>query len=160
MPPASAPPAPSAAPSGMVLAGVSRAFAGGAGIRSVDLAVEPGEVHALVGLNGAGKSTLMKVLLGMLRPDAGRATIAGVEVGRAGAGVWSRVGHLVEAPLAAVRYGIDARLGRTPNLGEAWAPIWIRPGSWVIRLVTPRRIGAQASGRSEVEVDEALRSRA
>jgi ABC-2 type transport system ATP-binding protein len=84
---------------GMVLSTVTRTFPGGVGIHDVDLEIAPGHVHALVGLNGAGKSTLMKVLLGMLRPTSGTARIAGVSVRSAGAGVWSRVGHLVEGPL-------------------------------------------------------------
>ncbi|MBV9278623.1 MAG: sugar ABC transporter ATP-binding protein [Chloroflexi bacterium] len=40
-------------------------------LRSVDLSVEPGEIHALLGANGAGKSTLVKMLAGAIRPDAG-----------------------------------------------------------------------------------------
>jgi ABC-2 type transport system ATP-binding protein len=84
--------------------GVTREFGGGAGVREIDLDVEAGEIHALVGLNGAGKSTLMRLLLGMLRPDSGSITINGCNLVHAG---WERVGHLVENPLA---YGeLDAR---------------------------------------------------
>jgi len=49
---------------------------------SVDLAVRPGEIVTLVGLNGAGKSTLIRVLLGIVRPDAGEVVRApGLRVG-------------------------------------------------------------------------------
>ena len=84
--------------------GVTREFGGGVGVREIDLDVEAGEIHALVGLNGAGKSTLMRLLLGMLRPDRGSITINGRDLLHAR---WARVGHLVENPLA---YGeLDAR---------------------------------------------------
>lgn len=84
--------------------GLTREFGGGAGVRGIDLDVEAGEIHALVGLNGAGKSTLMRLLLGMLRPDAGTVHIDGCVPAQA---PWARVGHLVENPLA---YGeLDAR---------------------------------------------------
>jgi len=46
-------------------------------LRSVDLAVERGEIHGLVGANGAGKSTLVKILSGVLGPDAGVVEVAG-----------------------------------------------------------------------------------
>jgi len=46
-------------------------------LRSVDLAVERGEIHGLVGANGAGKSTLVKILSGVLSPDAGVVEVAG-----------------------------------------------------------------------------------
>jgi ABC-2 type transport system ATP-binding protein len=77
--------------------GLIRLFRGGAGVRGIDLDVESGQIHALVGLNGAGKSTLMRLLLGMLRPDTGTVHIIGREATHA---PWARVGHLVEYPLA------------------------------------------------------------
>ncbi|GAC1334906.1 MAG: sugar ABC transporter ATP-binding protein [Chloroflexota bacterium] len=40
-------------------------------LRSANLSVEPGEIHALLGANGAGKSTMVKMLTGVIQPDSG-----------------------------------------------------------------------------------------
>jgi ABC-2 type transport system ATP-binding protein len=82
------------------VAGVTREFPTGGGVRDVDLEVRPGEIHALVGLNGAGKSTLMRLMLGMLLPASGRVLLGDVSPREAGAETWARVGHLVENPFA------------------------------------------------------------
>ena len=47
-----------------------------------DLEIRAGEVHALLGENGAGKSTIVKVLSGLVRPDAGTLSIFGHKVAR------------------------------------------------------------------------------
>ena len=80
------------------ICGVTRMFSEEAGVQDIDLEVDAGEIHALVGLNGAGKSTLLKLILGMLRPDQGSIMIDGRSVGDFAA--WSSVGHLIEYPLA------------------------------------------------------------
>jgi len=69
-------------------------------VDGVDLSVERGEVYAFLGLNGAGKTTTIRMLLGMIRPTAGRVAVLGEPVGPAGRGPWGRVGHLVETPAA------------------------------------------------------------
>jgi ribose transport system ATP-binding protein len=50
---------------------VAKRFGPVVALRSTDLVVEPGEVHALLGANGAGKSTLVKILTGVLQADSG-----------------------------------------------------------------------------------------
>ncbi|MCB1162531.1 ATP-binding cassette domain-containing protein, partial [bacterium] len=59
---------------------MSRSFPGVAAVQDVSVEFAPGRLHALVGENGAGKTTLMRLLFGMLRPDAGRILLDGEPV--------------------------------------------------------------------------------
>jgi ribose transport system ATP-binding protein len=59
---------------------VAKAFGPVVALRSVDLSVAPGEVHALLGANGAGKSTLVKILTGVLGNDSGTVAVNGQPV--------------------------------------------------------------------------------
>ena len=55
----------------LVVRSVSRSFGGIRAVSGVDLVVEPGEVHALVGPNGSGKTTLLNLISGFYRLEAG-----------------------------------------------------------------------------------------
>jgi len=54
---------------------LSKQYGAVVALRSANLTVEPGEVHALLGANGAGKSTLVKMLTGVIQPDGGTITV-------------------------------------------------------------------------------------
>ncbi len=66
-----------AGPPLLSVAGLSKAYGGAPALRGASIAVEPGEVHGLVGANGAGKSTLIKCLAGLTRPDSGTISLDG-----------------------------------------------------------------------------------
>ena len=73
------------------LTGIHKSFGKVQAVRGVDLQISPGEVVAFLGPNGAGKSTTIDVLLGLIRPDSGTASLFGtsplraVQAGRVGA---------------------------------------------------------------------------
>jgi ABC-type uncharacterized transport system ATPase subunit len=58
-------------PDRLELTGITKQFPGVLANDNVSFSVKPGEIHALLGENGAGKSTLVKMIYGIMQPDAG-----------------------------------------------------------------------------------------
>jgi len=103
---------------------LSKDFGEGRGLFDLDLEVERGEIFGFLGPNGAGKSTTMKLLLDLIAPTAGSATLLGLDSRRNGLAVHRRIGYLpgdfalyprltgadVLDYLASLRGGVDERL--------------------------------------------------
>jgi ribose transport system ATP-binding protein len=128
------------------LQGARKAYPGVRALQGVDLGVERGEVHALLGENGAGKSTLMKVVAGSVTPDAGRMTVDGnpVPLGSLAAAKASGVA-LVYQDLSLVpqlTVGENVLLGRWPT--TRWGTV-----AWEELHATARR----HLGRIGLDVD-------
>ncbi len=67
-------------PSFLTLSSISKRYGGVRALEGVDLARERGNIHAVLGDNGAGKSTLIKIIAGVVQPDAGVCGLPGIDV--------------------------------------------------------------------------------
>ena len=76
--------------------GLSKRFAKSSVLEHVDLRVKAGETFAFLGRNGAGKTTTIRMLLGLLSPDAGSIRVLGLDPVRDAIAIRGRVGYLAE----------------------------------------------------------------
>ena len=76
--------------------GLAKAFGRTEVLRGVDLAVPEGAIYALMGANGAGKTTMIKLMMNILRPTAGSATMLGMESAKLVGAAFNRIGYVSE----------------------------------------------------------------
>ena len=74
--------------------GLTRRFGTFTAVDAITFHVERGEVFGFLGANGAGKTTAMRMLIGLLQPTAGSATVAGFDVGSQAEQVRRRIGYM------------------------------------------------------------------
>jgi ABC-2 type transport system ATP-binding protein len=74
--------------------GLTKEFRGRLAVDALDIEVERGEVYGFLGPNGAGKTTTIRMLMGLLRPSAGRAEIFGLDAWRDRVTIHRRTGNL------------------------------------------------------------------
>src|SRR6516225_1520189 len=74
--------------------GLSKDYGSGRGLFGLDLEVRQGEVFGFLGPNGAGKSTTMRLLLDLIKPTAGSASVLGIDTRSDSLEIRRRVGFL------------------------------------------------------------------
>jgi putative spermidine/putrescine transport system ATP-binding protein len=107
------------------LIGIAKRFGATDVLRGISLAVPRGELVCLLGPSGCGKTTLLRILAGLIMPDAGRVLIRGTDVTRTPADA-RRIGLVFQNyalfPHMTVRdnvaFGLEARGVREPEVGE------------------------------------------
>jgi ABC-2 type transport system ATP-binding protein len=91
-------------PPAILTEGLTKRYGRRPGIEGLDLEVQPGEVFGFIGPNGAGKTTTIRLLLDLLHPTSGRATVLGLDAHRDSMGVRRSVGYLPG------EFGLDVRM--------------------------------------------------
>ena len=97
--------------------GLARAFGAVRAVDGLDLEVSAGTVFGFLGPNGAGKTTTIRLLLGLLEPTGGRATVLGCDTRRDAGRIREQSGALLE------HHGLYERLSAEQNL-EFYARVW------------------------------------
>ena len=78
--------------------GVGKEYGTITALDGLSLTIRPGEIFGLVGANGAGKTTLIKVLVGLLSPDAGRIRVLGLDPRAQAAALRAQIGYMPQVP--------------------------------------------------------------
>lgn len=107
-------------------------------LKGVNLTLEQGAIHGIVGRNGSGKTVLMKCILGFLQPSRGKITVFGKRIGR-DVGFAPDTGMIIETPgfidsesgAANLRYllGLRERRGSCMTPREAMELVGLDPGN-------------------------------
>jgi ABC-2 type transport system ATP-binding protein len=100
--------------------GLSRRFGSVQAVTDLTLSIPRGIVFGFLGPNGSGKTTTIRLLLGLLEPSAGRATVLGFDSLKEGDRIRAQAGALLE------HHGLYERLSAEENL-EFYARVWRLP---------------------------------
>ena len=135
-----------AAPAIIRTEGLTRAFGSVRAVDGLDLEVPAGIVFGFLGPNGAGKTTTIRLLLGLLEPTGGRASVLGHDTRARSGAIREQSGALLE------HHGLYERLSAEDNL-DFYARVWRldagRPARTHPRAAgAPRPLGAPRASRS------------
>ncbi|WP_128254573.1 ABC transporter ATP-binding protein [Falsirhodobacter deserti] len=145
------------------LEGLTKAYPGVVANSGIGFTIRAGEVHALLGENGAGKSTLVKMIYGLVRPDAGRMLLNGADYApdrpatarKAGVGMVFQHFSLFDAMTVAENVALGMEL--PPPMRELAAQIRATSINYGLPLDPDRIVGDLSAGeRQRVEIVRCL----
>jgi ABC-2 type transport system ATP-binding protein len=138
-----------------------KTYRGVEAVRGIDLEVQRNTIFGFLGPNGAGKTTTIKLLLGLVRPTRGSATVFGQDIGRDTLEIRRRVGYLAQDPRYyehmtaretlrfTARFFLDQpRSTAAFNKRSSW---WLPIGPTARSVVFPR--GAPAVGIAQAQIN-------
>ncbi|MFD2739784.1 ABC transporter ATP-binding protein [Sulfitobacter aestuarii] len=145
------------------LSGLTKAYPGVIANDQVSLSIAPGEVHALLGENGAGKSTLVKMIYGLVKPDAGQMRMHGESFAPAephaarAAGVGMVFQHFSLFDALTVAENIALGMEHAPKLGALSRRIREVSETYGLPLAPDKVVGDLSAGeRQRVEIIRCL----
>jgi ABC-2 type transport system ATP-binding protein len=120
-------------------------------VEDLSLQVAQGEIYTFLGLNGAGKTTTIRLLLGMVRPTSGTATVLQTRVRLGSQEPWASVGYLVEIPRAYPELTVRENLEVARRLHPGTAPGGVSEIIERLRLAeyADRRAGTLSHGNAQ-----------
>jgi ABC-2 type transport system ATP-binding protein len=77
---------------------ITKHFGEKVAVNKVDFSIKAGEVYALIGPNGSGKTTLVKMIAGLLRPNAGTILVDGINIVEDPSGAKGNIGYIPDEP--------------------------------------------------------------
>ena len=124
----------------------------------VNLRVPTGCVYGCLGRNGAGKSTLIKMLLGMVQPDAGHATLLGEDIAQLRPETRARIAYLAEGHPLYRWMTVGEAVRFTRRFYTTWHDQFLERILDHFRLSRKQKIGRLSNGqRAQVSLALALR---
>jgi ABC-2 type transport system ATP-binding protein len=133
----------------ITLEGLTKDYGATRALDGLDLEVERGEIYGFLGPNGAGKTTTIRLLLDLIRPTAGRATVLGMDPRRDGVALRRRVGYLAGDFIVDGRQTARELLTYLGNLRGGVAPDRIDGLADRLGLDLGRRLGELSRGNRQ-----------
>src|SRR5690606_12775842 len=125
---------------------LAKRYRGVEALRGLNLKVEEGSALALVGANGAGKTTALKLLVNILQPSAGRASVLGVDSRKLAHEHFQQIGYVSENQAFPARLAVADFFDYLRPLYERWDLELERRLRRELALPADRRIGALSHG--------------